>query len=268
MAIELLAPIIITAAALLFVGLERLFPYDRGQSVLRDGFWTDLVWYTIVQSYLLALVISALIRWIDSGTGFSRLHIVSGWPLPVQLGFFLVTHDLYIYLFHRLQHRSAVLWRIHEAHHSVNDVDWLAGTRSHALEILINQTIEFLPMTLLGAAPELPVIKGIVDAVWGMFIHSNLDLRLGPLGVIINGPELHRWHHAREISDGGINFGTKLAVWDYLFGTVYRVPRRPSGYGLKTYFPRGYFAQTAFAFRPFARTQPEKAPDKEGVPAS
>jgi sterol desaturase/sphingolipid hydroxylase (fatty acid hydroxylase superfamily) len=268
MAIELVAPVIIIAAALLFVGLERLFPYDRSQRVLRDGFWTDLIWYTIVQSYLLALVISALIRWIDSGTGFSRLHIVSGWPLPVQLGFFLVTHDLYIYLFHRLQHRSPVLWRIHEAHHSVNDVDWLAGSRSHALEILINQTIEFLPITLLGAAPELPIIKGIVDAVWGMFIHSNLDVRLGPLAVIINGPELHRWHHAREITEGGINFGTKLSVWDYLFGTVRRPPKRPSGYGLTTYFPGGYFAQTAFAFRRFGGTEPEKTPEREGVPAS
>jgi len=81
---------------------------------------------------------------------------LSDWPLAAQLGFFLVTHDLYIYLFHRLQHSSSLLWRIHEAHHSVREVDWLAGTRSHALEILINQTIEFLPMTLLGAAPELP----------------------------------------------------------------------------------------------------------------
>ncbi len=268
MAIEILAPVVITGAALLFIVLERLFPYDPNQHVLRDGFWTDLIWYTIVQSYLLALAISALIRWIDGSTQISRLHLVSGWPLPFQLAFFLVTHDMYIYFFHRLQHRSPVLWRIHEAHHSVKEVDWLAGTRSHALEILINQTIEFLPMTLLGAAPELPVIKGVVDAVWGMFIHSNLDVRLGRLGMIINGPELHRWHHAREIREGGINFGTKLAVWDYIFGTVVRPSRRPGGYGLETSFPDGYFSQTAFAFRPFSRAPREAAERGEGVPSS
>lgn len=266
MGIELTAPIVIIGAAALFIGLERLLPYDRNQSVLRDGFWTDLIWYTILQSYVLALVISAIIRWIDAGTGFSRLHIVSGWPLGAQLGFFLVTHDLYIYLFHRLQHRSSLLWRIHEAHHSVKDVDWLAGSRSHALEILINQTIEFLPMTLLGAAPELPVIKGIVDAVWGMFIHSNLDVRLGKLGMLINGPELHRWHHALDISEGGINFGTKFAAWDYLFGTVVRPSRRPSGYGLTTYFPKGYISQIAYAFRPFSRATAGEPPGSEEVP--
>jgi hypothetical protein len=40
-----------------------------------------------------------------------------------------------------------------------SDVDWLSGARSHALEILINQTIEFAPIVLLGAAPEVALIK-------------------------------------------------------------------------------------------------------------
>ena len=252
MDIELVSPLVISGAAILFVGLERLFPYDRGQRVFRDGFWTDLVWYTFIQSYVLALVIREIIRAVDRWTALSDLRLVSGWPLAAQLALFLVTHDLYIYLFHRLQHRSSLLWRIHEAHHSVRDVDWLAGSRSHALEILINQTIEFLPMALLGASPELPLIKGMIDAVWGMFIHSNLDVRLGRIGMIINGPELHRWHHAVDIREGGINFGTKFAVWDYLFGTVIRPDARPKGYGLTTPFPDGYFRQSAYAFRPFA----------------
>ena len=127
---EFVAPIVIAAFALLFILLERFFPYDRNQPVLREGFWTDLIWYTIIQSYVLALVISVIIRWIDEGTGFSRLHVVSGWPVGLQVAFFFVSHDLYIYWFHRLQHHSSILWRIHEAHHSVKQVDWLAGARS------------------------------------------------------------------------------------------------------------------------------------------
>ena len=75
---------------------------------------------------------------------------MSRWPVWVQLLFFLVTHDLYIYLFHRLQHRVPLLWRVHEAHHATDDVDWISGARSHPLEILINQTIEFAPIVLLG----------------------------------------------------------------------------------------------------------------------
>jgi hypothetical protein len=88
-------------------------------------------------------------------------------------------------------------------------------------------------------------------------------VRLGRAGYLINGPELHRWHHAREIAEGGINFGTKLAVWDYLFGTVVRPPRKPSGYGLTSYFPEGYFSQTLFAFRAFAPAPAEESPGTE-----
>jgi sterol desaturase/sphingolipid hydroxylase (fatty acid hydroxylase superfamily) len=66
-----------------------------------------------VQSYVLGLVIGALIRWMDAASGLSRLHLVGGWPLSAQVAFFLVTHDLYIYWFHRWQHRSPVLWRLH-----------------------------------------------------------------------------------------------------------------------------------------------------------
>jgi sterol desaturase/sphingolipid hydroxylase (fatty acid hydroxylase superfamily) len=112
-------------------------------------------------------------------------------------------------------------------------------------------------MTLLGAAPELPIIKGMVDAVWGMYIHSNLDVHTGRLQYFLNGPEMHRWHHAREIREGGVNFATKLAIWDWLFGTATLPGAKPSGYGVDDVsFPSGYFAQHLYAFRPFRRRVP------------
>ncbi len=257
MQVKIVSPLVICSAAVLFIALERVFPYNKGQRILRQGFWTDLIWYTIVQSYVLALVISTIIVWTDNHTGLSRFHLVSGWSIGLQICFFFVIHDFYIYWFHRLQHNSRILWRIHEAHHSVRDVDWLAGSRSHSLEILINQTIEFMPMTLLGAGAAVPIVKGMIDAVWGMYIHSNLNVHTGKLQRFINGPEMHRWHHAIEITEGGINFGTKLAVWDWLFGTKYLPKSKPSGYGLVgVNFPENYFSQHAFAFRSFEKTSP------------
>jgi sterol desaturase/sphingolipid hydroxylase (fatty acid hydroxylase superfamily) len=243
-----LAPILIVAAALLLVALERLRPYDRRQRFLRAGLVEDLVFYGLLQSYALGLLIATIIECLDRSTGLSRLHLVSGWPVWGQVLFFLVTHDLYIYLFHRLQHRVPWLWRVHEAHHATADVDWISGARSHPLEILINQTIEFAPIVLLGAAPEVALIKGVIGSAWGMYIHSNIDVRSGPLQYLINGPEMHRWHHAREIVD--VNFATKLAIWDWLFGTAHRPPRKPRSYGLHDAdFPRGYWRQVVHAFR-------------------
>lgn len=251
MSLATLSLSIIVGAALLIIGLERLWPFDRGQRLFRDGFWTDLVLYTFLQSYVLSLLISWLIATLDAGTGLSRLRVVSGWPVPAQLLFFFVLHDFYIYWFHRLQHRLPILWRIHEAHHSVRDVDWLAGSRSHALEILINQTVEFAPIVLLGAAPEVAVLKGTLDAVWGMWIHSNVNVRSGRLQYLLNGPEMHRWHHALEPGPLHRNFATKLAVWDWLFGTAFRpADARPGRYGLGADdFPEDYVGQQLRAFR-------------------
>lgn len=248
----------IAITAIAFMVLERLVPYNPGQPVLREGFWTDFVFYTFVQSWALGVVIGALIAWLDRHTAWSHHRLIGGWPVWAQVAFFVITHDLYIYLFHRLQHHSRSLWRLHEAHHSALQVDWLAASRSHALEILINQTIEYAPMILLGAAPVVPVIKGAVSAVWGMFIHANLDVKLGRLQYVINGPEMHRWHHASAPEAHGKNFATKFAFWDWLFGTAYfpdRERKKAEQFGLAelTYpeaFPAAYFQHHVISFTP------------------
>lgn len=248
--VRLIATAAIVSGALCFILLERRWPYQKGLRVLRDGFWTDLFWYTLVQSYVLGLLIAWLIAVIDSATN-GRPQVVSGWPVWSQVLFFLVIHDFYIYWMHRWQHHNPILWRTHEAHHSPRQVDWLSGARSHSLEILVNGVVEFAPIVLLGAAPEVAVIKGAISANWGMFIHANLDVRLGPLRYLINGPELHRWHHADHPDVYFANYGTKLALWDYLFGTAYLPGRdKPSVYGLPYRFPRNYFRQHAALFRP------------------
>jgi sterol desaturase/sphingolipid hydroxylase (fatty acid hydroxylase superfamily) len=270
----ILSPALIVAGALTLIVLERWRPYDGRQKLFRPGLATDLVGYAFIQSYLLGLVITHLSAWLDGTTGLSRLHLVSGWPVAAQLGFFVLTHDLYIYLFHRLQHHSMLLWRIHEAHHATADVDWLSGARSHALEILVNQTIEFAPLVLLGAAPEVALMKVTLDSVWGMYIHSNIDIRSGWLQRFINGPEMHRWHHAVEIVRD-VNFSTKFAFWDWLLGTAY-LPSptapyaKPEGYGLwnKAPFPVGFLGQQAWAFRAPAPGLFETIPDRSAVEAS
>ncbi len=262
---------VILGTAVVMIALERWVPYDRGQKFFRVGFFTDFFWYTLVQSYLLGLAISWIVRRMDQGTGWSRLHLVSSWPVLAQLAFFWVTHDFYIYWYHRLQHANPYLWRTHEAHHSVHNVDFIAGARSHPVEILVNQTIEYAPIVLLGAHPEMALLKGVLDATWGMWIHANIGVRTGFLQYVLNGPEMHRWHHSIDYPGNGFNYGTKLAIWDWLFGTAYLPYLRetsvadratlgdtPRGYGLSEAYPEEttkvslvttYFEQLAYMLR-------------------
>lgn len=236
MSLETISLFVIVLAAILMIVLEKLFPYTKGQKIFREGFFNDIILYSVVQSYVLGLIIFGFLNWIKFNTNLYQFSLIGDFPVWAQVLFFVVTHDFYIYWFHRWQHNNKYLWRTHEAHHSPKTVDWLSGARSHSLEILINQSVEFAPIILLGAAPEVAIYKGMISAVWGMFIHSNIDVRLGKLQYFINGPELHRWHHS---DDGGRefenNYGTKLAVWDWIFGTAFFPDpdvRKPQKFGL------------------------------------
>lgn len=235
---------------------ERLSPYREGLPFFREGFWIDLVWYTIIQSYVLKIVIFDYIIYpLQHHISWQGFHFFKELPVTVQVLFFLVTHDLYIYLFHRLQHASKILWRTHEAHHSGKEIDFLAGSRSHALEIIINQTIEFAPIVILGADPAVIPIKALLDAMFGMFIHANINVKLGKLKYLLNSPELHLWHHANYREVFHANFATKFAVWDYLFGTVYdpgfKPGNQPENWGLYYDYPKDYFLQHAFSVKRF-----------------
>ncbi len=229
---------------LTFVILERKFPYTKGLPFFREGFWLDFVWYSLIQSFFLQILIfDYIIKPIDHKFNLSRLQLISDWPLICQILFFLVIHDFYIYWFHRWQHNSKILWKTHEAHHSGTMVDWLAGSRSHSVEIIINQTIEFAPIILLGANPLVVPIKAAIDAVWGMYIHSNINVKSGKLQYFINGPEMHQWHHADAREVFFANYSTKFAIWDWIFGTAYLPAKKPDKFGLYYDYPKDYFLQ-------------------------
>ena len=243
------------AGAGIIILFERIYPYNKNQKFFRKGWWNDFFWYNIFQTLIVGYIIFHFIQYIDNIIGLSKFGLISSTPFWFQLLFFVITHDLYIYWFHRLMHKNIYLWRLHEAHHSTEEVDWIAGARSHSLEILINQTIEYLPIFLLGADPVLILWKNVINSYFGMFIHSNINARTDffIFKYVINGPQMHRWHHSANAQIGKYNFGTKFAFWDWIFGTAY-LPENDlcEKYGIEEItFPDNYIVQHIFAFRKF-----------------
>ena len=229
-----------------------LKPYRKEQKILRKWFWDDLLLYTVAQSVVLGYIIFSFVRWVGDALGVQEPTLLGDWPIWAQLVFFTITHDFFIYVFHVAMHKNKFLYRFHEAHHSVEDVDWIAGSRSHPFEIFINQSVEFGAIALLSGSPEVAIMKGFISSAWGIWIHHNADVKTGWLQYIINGSEMHRWHHTPEF-ERTKNFATKLAIWDWIFGTAHlpkdTVVRR---YGLADPdYPGGYFRQFVAFFRPF-----------------
>jgi sterol desaturase/sphingolipid hydroxylase (fatty acid hydroxylase superfamily) len=106
-------------------------------------------------------------------------------------------------------------------------------------------------MTVMGASEAAIVVWSATDVFFGIMNHANVRLRLVPLIYVFVGPEMHRWHHARDPREADCNFGNNLSIFDWLFGTA-RVPGKdPAAFGIEDEgYPQGSLVrQTLYAFR-------------------
>jgi sterol desaturase/sphingolipid hydroxylase (fatty acid hydroxylase superfamily) len=248
--------------AVVFFPLERAFPARARQRFFRREWATDACFF--FGQYLLwsAIAIAAL----------GSVHTVIGRRPPLPIPLFaqgvvaIVLGDFLVYWFHRACHRFEVLWRFHAVHHSTRELDWLAAHREHPLDGLATQLCQNLPAMLLGVPIQALAVIAVFRGAWGIFIHSNVRLPLGPLSFVLGAPELHHWHHAR-LEKTQHNFAN-LAPWlDVVFGTYHRPAEVEETYelGLTEPWPRGYVAQL---LRPFAPAQSTRTTSTSSMPFS
>ena len=130
--------------------------------------------------------------------------------------------DLWMYVWHRLNHESAFLWRFHSVHHSDPTLDVTTSWRFHYMEILISELLRLPLFMLMGAGIEHLLLYSLLMTPVIEFHHSNITIppaldRLARL--IIPSPMMHRLHHSTLKSEHNTNYGSMLSVWDRLFGT-------------------------------------------------
>jgi sterol desaturase/sphingolipid hydroxylase (fatty acid hydroxylase superfamily) len=239
--------------AAVFVPLERAFPARPGQRVLRRDLLVDACFF-LGQYLLFSGVALSLLAFVAPhlrvGAPLAALHVH-----PIAQGAVaLLLGDVVMYWWHRACHAVPFLWRFHSVHHSATELDWLAAHREHPLDGLTTQLAVNLPGIVLGVPLEILGPVAVFRGMWAIFIHSNVRLTFlpAPVRVLLGAPELHHWHHARDVVTTK-NFAN-LAPWvDVLFGTYERphddgTERYPLG--LTTPWPRRYLAQLARPFMP------------------
>ena len=217
------------AISVSFVVLEWLFPWRKGQRALRQGWRRDLG-FLALNGHLFSLLTAGITGTVAVAATRTLQAVgvrlggspVTEWPFAAQFLAFLVLADFLQWSIHNLLHRVPWLWTFHKVHHSITTMDWIGNWRFHWMEILVYKSLQWLPLAWLGASPPAVFAVAVVTTVWGDFNHANLDVSLGPLGYVLNGPRMHLWHHDQS-SEGGVakNFGIVLSVWDFLFGTAY-----------------------------------------------
>lgn len=219
----------LAALSIAFVAIERLRPREPEQGLFRPGLATDL-FYLVFDGHflgvLLAMITTPLARAIDgalAGAGASlHLRLAAGWPWWAQLVVAFVVTDFMQWSIHNLLHRVPWLWEVHKVHHSIRHMDFLGSMRFHFGEVVVYKSLQYVPLALLGFEGSALFAVAVISTAIGHYNHANLRVRMGWLRYVLNGPEMHVWHHAHPSAGPvNVNFAINLALWDWLFGTAY-----------------------------------------------
>lgn len=211
----------------------------------------------IGSAFLIGSMLIALSTCVPDGVGV----FVRSQPLWAQVFALIILGDIGFYLAHRISHASPVLWRFHAVHHSIEQMDWLAGHRVHPFDQILSNFMKLLPLFLLGFSVEAMAVSGLIYIAHATLLHSNFNFSLGPLDRILATPRFHHWHHAREAEAFGHNFGGQTLLMDWLFGTL-RVPTGfPARYGTEENVPAHYLRQMVWPLQ-LLRVAPQEAPQK------
>jgi sterol desaturase/sphingolipid hydroxylase (fatty acid hydroxylase superfamily) len=233
--------------------LERAFAARPGQPLVRRPAWgLDLVFFLgqyLVWGPLAVFAIMSALPWLHPESLAGVREAVGRQPVWLQVVEATVLCDLCVYWWHRLCHEVPWLWRFHAVHHSVEHLDWLAAHREHPLDGLTTQFVCNLPAFVLGIPLAPLAMISAFRGMWAIFIHSNVRVRLGPVGFLFGAPELHHWHHAR-VDQTRHNFANLAPYMDWIFGTYHRpVGEERWELGLAEKFPRSYLGQLFLPLR-------------------
>jgi len=224
----------------------RAWPRMLGVDLLHAAFSTagvGALFKAVAIGWLLELGV-----WASATFGASLWP--TAWPIAAQLALALVVGELGIYTFHRGMHESRFGWRVHALHHSSETMSMIAALRNHPFNAALTGFVHVGPLIVLGAPAEVLLGVAVFTSAVGMLQHSNVDLPLGPLNLVLSTPEVHRIHHSTRLAEQKSNYGSNLVIWDLVFGT-YVAPRSVPSFevGIPEFaIPRNWFAHLATPF--------------------
>jgi len=240
---------------IVFVPVERFWPLHPGQKTFRPEWTTDGFYFMATHlpaqllTFLMVMPALLLTKWL----AIPPLQaIVQSWPYLVQLVAAIFIADLGQYLVHRMFHTVPFLWRFHSIHHSIKTLDWIAGSRSHFIDIVITRGLVMIPMMVCGFPRSVLAGYLVFVSFHATFCHTDFRPDAHWLERYLVTVRYHHWHHAADKEAVNVNFAIHFPILDRLFVT-HHLPKDawPQRYGLlDDTVPPGFFAQL---FAPFKR---------------
>ncbi|MEI6864656.1 sterol desaturase family protein [Flavicella sp.] len=181
-------------------------------------------------------------------------------------------NDFSTYLVHLLYHKIPFLWEFHKIHHSATSMNPFTQYRLHPIELLLNNVKGILVFGLTTGVfdyfSEHQISKWTYLGVnvfsflfysWGANLrHSHVRLKyFNFLEYLLISPVQHQIHHSDKPEHFDKNLGSRLAIWDWMFGTLIRSKQiKKINFGLGNQDNKNYTSFSKNLFMPFKNLLP------------
>jgi lathosterol oxidase len=238
---------------MIFTFLEKIVPKYKEQAVLRPEWQLDLVYFCfnhLMIAFLLLIANYFVVTVFGWAASDSLQDSLQSMPVIIQVILLIICADFVLYWSHRLFHEVPRLWKIHAVHHSVEYMDWLAGSRNHIIQTIVDRSIAMIPLYVLGPDKAALDIYVTFAALQAVIVHANVSIPFGPLKYLIVTPQYHHWHHSTDKPAIDTNYAVHLPLFDKLFATYHMpIEHWPAEYGTTKRLPRTFLKQLLYPFQ-------------------
>lgn len=187
----------------------------------------------VISTNAVATVVSAALR-----GSFGAIAPVACCDLSIKVFSTVVlflAYEIGYWVDHYLKHRIAFLWEFHKVHHTAEVLTPVTNFRNHPIDniffgymlaIFIGSASGALAW-LFGRTTESFTIDGknilFIFFLWtiGHLQHSQFWIPFrGIPGHLVLSPAHHQIHHSTDPKHFNRNFGSVLAIWDWMFGSL------------------------------------------------
>lgn len=241
-------------SAAIFLTLEKLFPKYKNQVILRKEWGLDLFYFCFNHLAISAIIVYANyhVSHFEWAVSESLQETIQTIPILLQVAVIVICADFVLYWEHRLFHEVKALWPVHAVHHSVENLDWLAGSRGHFVQVFSERAMVMVPLYLLGASEAALNIYVAFAALQAVLIHCNTRIPFGPLKYIFVTPQFHHWHHSSERPAIDTNYSAHTLLFDWMFNTMHLPGKHwPAHYGTTKKLPSSFFGQVMYPITSF-----------------
>lgn len=218
------SPLVLTLIiGLVLLFIERVSPLRERKLNFTHRLFVNvsMAIFTLVTAVLLVHPAALWVMKAVSKNSYDLLHMVTWNPsLEAVIGFVLL--DLSFYYWHRLNHKSKLLWRFHNVHHLDPELDITTGFRFHWGEVAFSTLFRIAQVIIIGPSLGLYLTHELFLQLATLFHHSNIRLPKHLDEIIklfIVTPRMHSNHHSKFEDATNSNYSVIFSFWDRLHKT-------------------------------------------------